>query len=108
VRRGPVRGPHVASTLRLFLTALRETGPAGRLVPAPMTAKDPAEKPTNIADAAPPPQTNHERSWRRERQKPNKTGGAYKFLVRALYRKIRPNRYRGSPGPSRAGLRRFD
>jgi hypothetical protein len=40
-----------------------------------MTAKDPAEKPTNIAGAAPPPQTNHERAWSRERQKPNKTGG---------------------------------
>jgi len=40
-----------------------------------MTAKDPAEKPTNIAGAAPSPQTNHERAWRCERQKPNKTGG---------------------------------
>jgi hypothetical protein len=40
-----------------------------------MTAKDPAEKPTDIAGAAPPPQTNRERAWRRERQKPSKTGG---------------------------------
>jgi predicted GH43/DUF377 family glycosyl hydrolase len=50
-----------------------------------MTAKDPAEKPTNIADAALPPQTNHKRAWRRERQKPNKSGGAYKFLLRATF-----------------------
>ena len=75
--------------MRLFLTGLREIGPAGRLVSAPMTAKDPAEKPTNIADAAPPPQTNHERAWRRERQKPNKSEGGRKFLLRAKL----PNRY---------------
>ena len=83
MRRGPISEHHVASTPRFFLTGLRETGPAGRLAPASVTAKDPAEKPTNIAGAAPPPQTNHERAWRRERQKPNKSRGACKFLLGA-------------------------
>jgi len=52
-----------------------------------LTAKDPAEKPANIADAAPPPETNHERAWRRECQKPNKTGG---LQIPAMGVKIEP------------------